>query len=212
MSLKSIFGTWITLALRWRQDRKLRYFVSFFSSCFSIKHLNTHYIDFFFHSNRTYICKYFFFYTEHTFCILDWARKKKRSSAHHTVLLPKYPHLYLLLLGNHVINVIFGGWCFWLQKPVEDISCVSWNKQVQHILASASPGGKASVWDLRKNDLIIKVSDHSNRVCYFSSLWMTYVAIFHQPIFQSHLTSPFCSSVCRCTALDWRGTQKWRPS
>uniref|UniRef100_A0A672MQE9 Protein transport protein Sec31A n=1 Tax=Sinocyclocheilus grahami TaxID=75366 RepID=A0A672MQE9_SINGR len=50
-------------------------------------------------------------------------------------------------------------------QPLEDISCVAWNKQVQHILASASPSGKASVWDLRKNDLIIKVSDHSNRVC-----------------------------------------------
>lgn len=49
-------------------------------------------------------------------------------------------------------------------KPLEDISCVSWNRQVQHILASASPSGRASVWDLRKNDLILKVSDHSNRV------------------------------------------------
>lgn len=51
-----------------------------------------------------------------------------------------------------------------ISKPLEDISCVSWNRQVQHILASASPSGRASVWDLRKNDLIIKVSDHSNRV------------------------------------------------
>lgn len=49
-------------------------------------------------------------------------------------------------------------------QPLEDIGCVSWNRQVQHILASASPSGRASVWDLRKNDLIIKVSDHSNRV------------------------------------------------
>lgn len=47
---------------------------------------------------------------------------------------------------------------------MEDISFVSWNRQVQHILASANPSGRASVWDLRKNDLIIKVSDHSNRV------------------------------------------------
>lgn len=41
---------------------------------------------------------------------------------------------------------------------------MAWNCQVQHILASASPSGRASIWDLRKNDLIIKVSDHSNRV------------------------------------------------
>lgn len=35
---------------------------------------------------------------------------------------------------------------------------------MQHILASAHPSGKAVVWDLRKNEPIIKVSDHSNRV------------------------------------------------
>lgn len=95
---------------------------------------------------------------------------------------------------------------------MEDISCVSWNKQVQHILASASPGGKASVWDLRKNDLIIKVSDHSNRVRHSSSLWMPDVGIYRKPLVQSQLALPFCLPACRCTALDWRGTQKWRPS
>ncbi|OXB59740.1 hypothetical protein ASZ78_001862 [Callipepla squamata] len=49
-------------------------------------------------------------------------------------------------------------------QPHEDISVVSWNRQVQHILSSAHPSGKAVVWDLRKNEPIIKVSDHSNRV------------------------------------------------
>uniref|UniRef100_G3R7K0 Protein transport protein Sec31A n=1 Tax=Gorilla gorilla gorilla TaxID=9595 RepID=G3R7K0_GORGO len=48
-------------------------------------------------------------------------------------------------------------------QPPEDISCIAWNRQVQHILASASPSGRATVWDLRKNEPIIKVSDHSNR-------------------------------------------------
>ncbi|XP_061822311.1 protein transport protein Sec31A isoform X2 [Nerophis lumbriciformis] len=61
-------------------------------------------------------------------------------------------------------------------QPVEDISCVSWNKQVQHILASASPSGRASVWDLRKNDLIIKVSDHSNRMHCSGLAWNPEVA------------------------------------
>ncbi|EGW11739.1 Protein transport protein Sec31A [Cricetulus griseus] len=51
-------------------------------------------------------------------------------------------------------------------QPPEDISCIAWNRQVQHILASASPSGRATVWDLRKNEPIIKVSDHSNRVLY----------------------------------------------
>ncbi|XP_049416005.1 protein transport protein Sec31A isoform X4 [Epinephelus fuscoguttatus] len=61
-------------------------------------------------------------------------------------------------------------------QPLEDISCVSWNRQVQHILASASPGGRASVWDLRKNDLIIKVSDHSNRMHCSGLAWNPEVA------------------------------------
>ncbi|XP_073730104.1 protein transport protein Sec31A isoform X8 [Misgurnus anguillicaudatus] len=61
-------------------------------------------------------------------------------------------------------------------QPAEDISCIAWNKQVQHILASASPSGKASVWDLRKNDLIIKVSDHSNRMHCSGLAWNPEVA------------------------------------
>ncbi|XP_077441907.1 protein transport protein Sec31A isoform X2 [Vanacampus margaritifer] len=61
-------------------------------------------------------------------------------------------------------------------QPVEDIGCVSWNRQVQHILASASPSGRASVWDLRKNDLIIKVSDHSNRMHCSGLAWNPEVA------------------------------------
>nr|XP_049594260.1 protein transport protein Sec31A isoform X1 [Syngnathus scovelli] len=61
-------------------------------------------------------------------------------------------------------------------QPVEDIGCISWNRQVQHILASASPSGRASVWDLRKNDLIIKVSDHSNRMHCSGLAWNPEVA------------------------------------
>uniref|UniRef100_A0AAR2KT91 Protein transport protein Sec31A n=1 Tax=Pygocentrus nattereri TaxID=42514 RepID=A0AAR2KT91_PYGNA len=61
-------------------------------------------------------------------------------------------------------------------QPVEDISCVAWNGQVQHILASASPSGRASIWDLRKNDLIIKVSDHSNRMHCSGLAWNPEVA------------------------------------
>lgn len=50
------------------------------------------------------------------------------------------------------------------QNPPEDIKALSWNLQVQHILASAHPSGKAVVWDLRKNEPIIKVSSHSSRM------------------------------------------------
>uniref|UniRef100_A0A8C9QQW8 Protein transport protein Sec31A n=1 Tax=Spermophilus dauricus TaxID=99837 RepID=A0A8C9QQW8_SPEDA len=50
------------------------------------------------------------------------------------------------------------------QQPLEDVKALSWNRQVQHILSSAHPSGKAVVWDLRKNEPIIKVSDHSSRM------------------------------------------------
>ncbi|XP_043368904.1 protein transport protein Sec31A isoform X14 [Dermochelys coriacea] len=61
-------------------------------------------------------------------------------------------------------------------QPPEDISCVAWNRQVQHILASASPSGRATVWDLRKNEPIIKVSDHSNRMHCSDLAWHPDVA------------------------------------
>ncbi|XP_064414777.1 protein transport protein Sec31A isoform X6 [Latimeria chalumnae] len=61
-------------------------------------------------------------------------------------------------------------------QPLEDISCVAWNRQVQHILASANPSGRATVWDLRKNEPIIKVSDHSNRMHCSGLAWHPDVA------------------------------------
>ncbi|XP_024430660.2 protein transport protein Sec31A isoform X9 [Desmodus rotundus] len=61
-------------------------------------------------------------------------------------------------------------------QPAEDISCIAWNRQVQHILASASPSGRATVWDLRKNEPIIKVSDHNNRMHCSGLAWHPDVA------------------------------------
>ncbi|XP_057879919.1 protein transport protein Sec31A isoform X3 [Melospiza georgiana] len=61
-------------------------------------------------------------------------------------------------------------------QPLEDISCIAWNRQVQHILASASPSGRATVWDLRKNEPIIKVSDHNNRMHCSGLAWHPEVA------------------------------------
>ena len=48
-------------------------------------------------------------------------------------------------------------------QPLDDINCVAWNNQVQHILASTC-SGKCVVWDLRKNESIIKVSDNMSNV------------------------------------------------
>ncbi|XP_048075157.1 protein transport protein Sec31B isoform X8 [Ursus arctos] len=56
-------------------------------------------------------------------------------------------------------------------QPPEDIKALAWNRQVQHILSSAHPSGKAVVWDLRKNEPIIKVSDRSNRMHSSSLAW-----------------------------------------
>ncbi|KAM9329298.1 protein transport protein Sec31A [Gastrophryne carolinensis] len=61
-------------------------------------------------------------------------------------------------------------------QPLEDISCIAWNRQVQHILASTSPSGRATVWDLRKNEPILKVSDHSNRMHCSGMAWHPEVA------------------------------------
>ncbi|XP_045139961.1 protein transport protein Sec31A isoform X9 [Echinops telfairi] len=61
-------------------------------------------------------------------------------------------------------------------QPLEDISCIAWNRQVQHILASANPSGRATVWDLRKNEPVIKVSDHSNRMHCSGLAWHPDVA------------------------------------
>ncbi|KAE8591061.1 hypothetical protein XENTR_v10018300 [Xenopus tropicalis] len=61
-------------------------------------------------------------------------------------------------------------------QPIEDISAVSWNQQVQHILSSSHPSGKAVVWDLRKNEPVIKVSDHSNRMHCSGMMWHPEIA------------------------------------
>jgi protein transport protein SEC31 len=48
-------------------------------------------------------------------------------------------------------------------QPLDDIGCLAWNQQVQHILASTA-SGKCVVWDLRKNESIIKVSDSMSKM------------------------------------------------
>ncbi|KAL0275659.1 UNVERIFIED_CONTAM: hypothetical protein PYX00_003452 [Menopon gallinae] len=55
-------------------------------------------------------------------------------------------------------------------QPLEDITSVAWNKQVQHILASSFPS-KCVVWDLRKNDPIIKLSDNTVRIRWSVVAW-----------------------------------------
>lgn len=80
--------------------------------------------------------------------------------------------IYIWDLNNFSVPMTPGA----KSQPQEDISAVSWNRQVQHILSSAHPSGKAVVWDLRKNEPIIKISDHSNRMHCSGMAWHPEVA------------------------------------
>lgn len=60
--------------------------------------------------------------------------------------------------------------------PPDQISCLSWNHQVQHILASSTQTGRVVVWDLRKSEPIIKVGDQSAMFHYKSIAWHPDVA------------------------------------
>ena len=47
--------------------------------------------------------------------------------------------------------------------PPSDISCVAWNRKVQHILASTSHGGLSVVWDLKLKKPVISFADPNNK-------------------------------------------------
>lgn len=55
-------------------------------------------------------------------------------------------------------------------QPLEDIQNIAWNRQVQHILASVF-STRCIVWDLRKNEPIIKLSDSQSRVRFHALQW-----------------------------------------
>lgn len=60
-------------------------------------------------------------------------------------------------------------------QPLEDIQSISWNRQVQHILGSVF-STRCVVWDLRKNEPIIKLSDTQSRVRFHSLQWHPTIA------------------------------------
>lgn len=60
-------------------------------------------------------------------------------------------------------------------QPFEDVCGVAWNRQVQHILASAF-ATRCVIWDLRKNEPIIKLSDSQSRVRWRVVQWHPDVA------------------------------------
>ncbi|XP_014239156.1 protein transport protein Sec31A isoform X2 [Cimex lectularius] len=60
-------------------------------------------------------------------------------------------------------------------QPFEDVAWLAWNRQVQHILASTFPT-RSIVWDLRKNEPIIKLTDTTTRVRWKVVSWHPEVA------------------------------------
>uniref|UniRef100_A0A8D8N550 Protein transport protein Sec31A n=1 Tax=Culex pipiens TaxID=7175 RepID=A0A8D8N550_CULPI len=48
-------------------------------------------------------------------------------------------------------------------QPFEDVQGLAWNRQVQHILASVF-SSRCVIWDLRKNEPIIKLTDTQSRI------------------------------------------------
>ncbi|KAH8389025.1 hypothetical protein KR200_009704 [Drosophila serrata] len=55
-------------------------------------------------------------------------------------------------------------------QPAEDVKNVAWNRQVQHILASVF-SSRCVIWDLRKSQQIIKLSDSQSRVRWHAIEW-----------------------------------------
>ena len=74
--------------------------------------------------------------------------------------------IYIWDLNNPTTPMTPGSKC----QPLEDITCVAWNKQVQHILGSVFPT-KCVVWDLRKNDPIIKLTDNTVKTKWHVVAW-----------------------------------------
>ncbi|XP_045294537.1 protein transport protein Sec31B isoform X9 [Leopardus geoffroyi] len=84
--------------------------------------------------------------------------------------------IFIWDLNNLNVPMTPGSKSQYCEQPPEDIKALAWNRQVQHILASAHPSGKAVVWDLRKNEPIIRVSDHSNRMHSSGLAWHPEIA------------------------------------
>ncbi|KAK9306240.1 hypothetical protein QLX08_002977 [Tetragonisca angustula] len=60
-------------------------------------------------------------------------------------------------------------------QPLEDVQYIAWNKQVQHILASTF-SQRCTIWDLRKNEPIINLTDTNSKVRWKVVQWHPDVA------------------------------------
>ncbi|PVD39523.1 hypothetical protein C0Q70_02157 [Pomacea canaliculata] len=108
------------------------------------------------------------------------------------------------------------------KHPPEEVACVAWNRQVQHILASNFTG-RCVVWDLRKNEPIIKVSDSMSRIKAKMVAWHPEVATQmclsseddHTPVIQlwdlRYATSPLKVVYELPTNNQWSFDVQWCP-
>ncbi|XP_058800032.1 protein transport protein Sec31A isoform X2 [Phymastichus coffea] len=79
--------------------------------------------------------------------------------------------IYIWDLNNTAKPMTPGG----KSTPDEDVQDIAWNKQVQHILASTF-SQRCVIWDLKKNEAIIKLSDVNSKVRWKSVQWHPDVA------------------------------------
>ncbi|XP_052903590.1 protein transport protein Sec31A isoform X1 [Anopheles moucheti] len=79
--------------------------------------------------------------------------------------------IFIWDLNNTAVPMSPGG----KVTPHEDVQGLAWNRQVQHILASVFPS-RCVIWDLRKNEPIIKLSDTQSRIRWRVAQWHPDVA------------------------------------
>ncbi|KAG5677808.1 hypothetical protein PVAND_007535 [Polypedilum vanderplanki] len=60
-------------------------------------------------------------------------------------------------------------------QPLEDVCGVAWNLQVQHVLASTF-ATRCCIWDLRKNEQVVKLTDSQSRVRWRVIQWHPEIA------------------------------------
>lgn len=61
---------------------------------------------------------------------------------------------------------------------LEDVTCLSWNRQVPHILATGSNNGMTVVWDLKNRREVLQMGNPAGRKTVTSIAWNPENVIF----------------------------------
>lgn len=106
--------------------------------------------------------------------------------------------------------------------PPADISCVTWNRKVQHILASTSHNGQSVVWDLKLKKPVISFTDPNNKTQRNSviewspdvvSCWVVCPGVGVCCIFPREACNVYWKGGVgrRCEGVRWRGSCECSP-